>query len=205
VVASRERMPAIARYFGDSYRSLSEIDVLTFSLGIAIGLLVGMIPIPLPGGATFRLGIAGGPLVVALMLGALQRTGPIVWTIPYSANLTLRQFGMVLFLAGIGTQAGYAFATTLRQGGALPMLITAAAITCTTGVLTVLIAYHAFKMPFGMVSGMLAGLQTQPAVLGFALEQEHNDVPNTGYASTFPVGMIAKIVLAQVVLVLLSR
>ena len=205
VVASRDRMPAIARYFGDSYRSLSEIDVLTFSLGIAIGLLIGLIPIPLPGGATFRLGIAGGPLLVALALGALQRTGPVVWTIPYSANLTLRQFGLVLFLAGIGTQAGFAFVSTLRQGGALPMLLTAAAITCCTGLLTVFLAYRAFKMPFGLASGLVAGLQTQPAVLGFALDQEHNDVPNTAYASAFPVAMIVKIVLAQVILIVLAR
>lgn len=205
VVATRERMPAIARYFGDSYRSLSEIDVLTFSLGIAVGLLIGLIPIPLPGGATFRLGIAGGPLLVALVLGALQRTGPVVWTLPYSANLTLRQFGLVLFLAGIGTQAGFAFVNTLRQGGALPMLLTAAAITCVTGALTVVIAHRAFRMPYGLAAGLVAGLQTQPAVLGFALDQERNDVPNAAYAAAFPVGMVVKIVLAQVILIALAR
>lgn len=204
VVACHERMEEISRYFGDSYRSVSEVDVLTFSLGITIGLLLGLIPIPLPGGGAFRLGITGGPLIAALVLGALQRTGPIVWSIPYGANLTLRQFGMVLFLAGIGTRAGYAFADTLRQGDALPVLLVAVAITCGVALLTLLIAYFVFKMPFSLASGVLSGLQGQPAVLGFALEQERNDVPNIGYAAVFPIGMMAKILLAQVVLLALG-
>lgn len=204
VIACHERMDEISRYFGDSYRSVSEIDVLTFSLGVTIGLLLGLIPIPLPGGGSFKLGVAGGPLIAALMLGALQRTGPIVWSIPYSANLTLRQLGTVLFLAGIGTRAGYAFADTLRQGNALPVLLAAVAITCSTALLTLLIAHFVFKMPFSLASGVLSGLQGQPAVLGFALEQERNDVPNIGYAAVFPIGMMAKILLAQVVLLALG-
>lgn len=204
VVACHERMEEISRYFGDSYRSVSEVDVLTFSLGITIGLLLGLVPIPLPGGGSFRLGIAGGPLIAALVLGALQRSGPIVWSIPYSANLTLRQFGTVLFLAGIGTRAGYAFADTLRQGDALPVLLVAIAITCGVAVPTLLIAYFVFKMPFSLASGVLSGLQGQPAVLSFALEQERNDVPNVGYATVFPIAMIAKILLAQVVLLALG-
>lgn len=204
VVACHERMDEISRYFGDSYRSVSEIDVLTFSLGITVGLLLGLLPIPLPGGGSFKLGIAGGPLIIALVLGALQRTGPIVWSIPYSANLALRQLGAVVFLAGIGARAGYAFADTLRQGNALPVLLAAFAITCSTALLTLLIAYFVFKMPFSLASGVLSGLQGQPAVLSFALEQERNDVPNIGYATVFPIGMLAKILLAQVVLLALG-
>ncbi|MCP6446151.1 transporter, partial [Klebsiella pneumoniae] len=73
-----------ARIVGDSYKSLSEIDILTFSVGIALGLLVGKIPFPIPGGGVLELGSAGGPLIVGLILGALGRTGPIVWRIPYS-------------------------------------------------------------------------------------------------------------------------
>jgi putative transport protein len=120
VVTSRERMQDVTRYFGDSYRAISEVDILTFSLGIALGLALGRVPIPLPGGIEFELGIAGGPLLVALVLGSLQRTGRLQWTIPYSANLTLRQFGLMLFLAGIGTRAGFAFRETIASGhGAL--------------------------------------------------------------------------------------
>jgi putative transport protein len=204
VLTLRDRIESVSQFFGDSYRHLAEVDVLSLSLGIALGLMVGLIPIPLPGGLTFRLGIAGGPLIVALILGAIQRTGPIVWNMPYSANLTLRQAGLVMFLAGIGTQAGFAFVSTLRQGGGLQMLLAGALVTCITAVLAILIAYRLFKMPFGLVAGLLSGLQTQPALLGFAIEQEGNDVPNAGYAAVFPVAMISKIILAQVVLAVLT-
>jgi putative transport protein len=81
VVAPRQTMPAVTRFLGDSYRALSEIDMLTFSLGLALGLLLGTIPIPLPGGIDLKLGSAGGPLIVALVLGALDRTGPFEWSI----------------------------------------------------------------------------------------------------------------------------
>jgi putative transport protein len=200
VLTLRDRIETVSHFFGDSYRHLSEVDVLSLSLGIALGLLIGLIPIPLPGGLTFRLGIAGGPLIVALILGAIQRTGPIVWNIPFSANLTLRQAGLVMFLAGIGTQAGYAFVSTLQQGGGVQILLAGALITCVAALLAIVIAYRILKMPFGLVAGLLSGLQTQPALLGFAIEQEGNDVPNAGYAAVFPVAMISKIILAQVVL-----
>ncbi|HEX9019619.1 MAG TPA: TrkA C-terminal domain-containing protein, partial [Anaerolineaceae bacterium] len=91
VVAPHEQMDALAHLFGDSYRAISEIDILTFSLGLGLGLLLGLVPFPLPGGLTFRLGLAGGPLIAALFLGWRGRTGSMVWALPYSANLTLRQ------------------------------------------------------------------------------------------------------------------
>ncbi|MBO0222960.1 transporter, partial [Vibrio parahaemolyticus] len=81
--------------------------------GIALGLLLGNVTFDLPGGVEFKLGIAGGPLVMGLVLGALNRTGPILWQLPYSANLTVRQLGVILFLAGIGTRSGWTFAETL--------------------------------------------------------------------------------------------
>ena len=89
VIARREDLPAAAKFFGDSYRALSEVDVLTFNIGLALGVLAGFVAIPLPGGITLRLGIAGGPLLVSLILGALERSGPLVWGLPYNANLTL--------------------------------------------------------------------------------------------------------------------
>lgn len=197
IVARRQDMDRIARFLGDSYRALSEIDVLTFSLGIAAGLLVGLIPIPLPGGLVFTLGFAGGPLIVALILGALGRTGPLVWTLPYSANLTLRQIGLIMFLAGVGTRAGYAFISTFAQGNALPLFFTGAVITTLTSLATLWIGYRMLKIPLSLLMGLLAGLQTQPAVLGFALEQTENDLPNQGYARMFALAVIVKIILAQ--------
>jgi putative transport protein len=197
-------MDAVSELFGDSYRALSEIDILTFTLGLALGLLVGMIPIPLPGGAAIKLGFAGGPLIVSLILGALERTGRLVWTMPYSANLTLRQFGLILFLAGIGTRSGYAFGSTLGAGGALPIFVAGTVVTLTAALVSLWIGYRLLKIPMSLLIGMIAGIQTQPAVLGFALEQTGNDLPNAGYTAVYPVALIAKIILAQIIVALLS-
>jgi putative transport protein len=203
VVALRELMRAVSEFFGDSYRALSEIDILTFSLGLVLGLLLGQIPIPLPGGSAFRLGIAGGPLLVALVLGTVERTGPLVWTVPYSANLTLRQFGLVLFLAAVGTRAGYVFVATLLSSNGLLLLLAGALITCTTALLTLWIGYRWLRVPMSLLIGMLAGLQTHPAILSFTTQQTGNDLPNIGYATVYPMAMISKIILAQLLLALL--
>jgi putative transport protein len=179
----------------------SAIDILTFSLGLALGLLVGLIPIPLPGGVTLQLGIAGGPLIVALVFGALGRTGPFIWAIPYSANMSLRQIGLVFFLAGIGTRAGYSFFSTITQGSGVVIFAAGAVITCVTALLTLWVGYRLLKVPMGLLIGILAGLQTQPALLAFSLEQSENELPNIGYSTVYPIAMIAKILLAQALLV----
>jgi putative transport protein len=204
ILTRRENIEAVSDFLGDSYRAVSEIDILSFSLGLALGLLVGLIPIPLPGGITFKLGFAGGPLIVALILGASERTGPLVWSLPYSANMTLRQIGMVLFLAGVGTRSGYAFVTTFMQGGGLSIFIAGAIITCVVALSMLWIGHRTLKIPMSILIGMLAGLQTQPAVLGFATEQANSDLPNIGYATVYPIATIGKILLAQLLLTLLS-
>ncbi len=203
VLTQREHLDAVSSFFGDSYRAVSEIDILSFGLGLALGLIVGLIPIPLPGGSTLRLGFAGGPLIVALILGNIERTGPIVWTLPYNANLTLRQFGLVLFLAGIGTRSGWAFVTTFTQAGGFAIFLAGAVITCATAFITLFIGYKLLKIPMSIMTGILSGQQTQPAALGFALEQAHNELPNIGYATVYPLATIAKIVLAELLLSLL--
>jgi putative transport protein len=182
---------------------VSEVDILTFSLGLAFGLFLGTIPIPLPGDAELRLGFAGGPLITALVLGILGRTGPMVWTLPYSANMTLRQIGLILFLAGVGTRAGYGFVTTFAREGGVLLFAAGTCITFATAVTMLWIGYRLMKIPMSLLIGMLAGLQTQSAVLGFALEQTRNDLPTVGYASVYPVATIAKILLAQLLLMLL--
>jgi putative transport protein len=201
VVCPPAQMHAVSSLLGDSYRAVAEIDVMTFSLGIALGLLLGSISVPLPGGSSFKLGFAGGPLIVALVLGALGRTGNLVWQLPHSANLTLRQLGTILFLAGIGTRSGYAFSQSLSS--ALLLMGIGALVTCLIAFLTLWIGHRWLRIPFATLSGMLAGLQTQPAVLAFALERSRDDRPNLGYATVYPVAMIAKIVIAQLILTLL--
>jgi putative transport protein len=204
VLARRQDLDAVSRFLGDSYRALRELDVLTFALGMGVGLLLGMLALPFPGGLTVRLGLAGGPLLVALVLGALGRTGPMVWTLPHSANQTLRQLGLVLFLAGVGTQAGGAFFTTVQQREGLALFVAGAAVTLLVASATLWIGYRILRIPMGLLTGMLAALQTQPAVLAFAEEQSGDDLPGIGYASVYPLAIFLKIVLAQVLLAALQ-
>lgn len=205
VTARRANMEVIGKFFGDSYRALSEIDVLTFNLGIALGLLLGMVTVPLPGGVSLKLGIAGGPLVVALILSYLDRTGPLVWHLPYNANLTLRQIGLVCFLATVGVNAGWDFGTTLFQGNGVILLLTAFAIALILCFTTLIIGYKVLKIPMGTLIGMLAGIQTQPGAVSFAVDQTHDDRPGFGYAAVFPTTLIAKIILAQLILALFLK
>jgi putative transport protein len=203
VVTRRENMGAVSHFFGDSFKALGEIDVLSFSLGLALGILVGQIPIPLPGGIAFKLGTAGGPLVVALLLGTLERSGPIVWTLPFNANLTLRQIGLILFLAGVGTRAGYAFVSTLAQGDGLLLFGAGAALTMGAVAMMMFIGYRVLKIPMNLLLGMVAGMQTNPALLGFATQETENDLPNLGYATVYPMATILKIILAQALIIFL--
>lgn len=205
VVAPRERLGEISKYLGDSYSAVSEVDVVTFALGIALGLLLGSVPIPTFVGPPLELGLAGGPLIVGLVLGRLERTGPLVWALPFSANMTLRQLGLVLFLAGVGTGSGWAFVQTMKQGGGLSILVAGAVVTFTVALAIVVVGRKALKIPLSTLSGMLAGIHTQPAVLAVANEQSKDGAPSVGYATVFPIATIGKIVFAQILVMLLSR
>ena len=197
VLASRGNITDVSRYLGDSFKALSEIDVLTFSLGILAGLGLGLVPIPMPGGVVFHLGLAGGPLLVSLVLGKIGRTGSMVWTLPYNANLTLRQLGLLMFLAGIGTRAGYSFATYVASGHGLPLLLAGMLVTTTSAFAMLLVGHFILRRPFATLTGILAGFQTQPAALAFALEQSEDEAPNVGYATVYPVATVLKVLIAQ--------
>jgi putative transport protein len=199
VIAPKDKIQAISKYLGDSYQHLSEVDYISISFGIVLGLLLGMVPIPLPGGTTFRLGFAAGPLIVALVLGKLGRTRNIIWVMSFNANLTLRQMGAVFFLAGIGLKAGYSFFSTFRETG-FQMILLGAVITLFAAGTTILVARKVFKMPFNLLMGMLAALHTQPACLAFANEKDTSGAANISYATVYPAAMVMKILLAQMVL-----
>jgi putative transport protein len=200
VVAPREQLAAVSRFLGDSHRALAEIDVIGFSIGIVLGLVLGQLPVPLPGGGTFTLGFAGGPLVAGLVLGRVGRTGRMVWTLPYAASLTLRQVGLVLFLAGVGTRSGWAFAQALREGHVLPVVVLGMVVTVVVGLVVLFVAHKVLRIPAALAVGMIAGIQTQPADLAFAIERTRNEVPSAGYAAVYPVATVVKIVLAQLML-----
>ncbi|MGE5570898.1 MAG: aspartate:alanine exchanger family transporter [Rhodospirillales bacterium] len=196
VLSPRERIPAVSAFFGNSIRGMAETDFGSVAIGMVIGVFAGMAPIPLPGGSIIRLGYAGGPLLVALALGKLERTGRITWVIPTSANLTLRQIGLVLFLAGIGTRAGYDFVQTLRTDG--PQLLAAgAAITFTVAIASLLLGRRLLKLPYDALMGLVSGVHTQTASLSFAADHTRSDAPNIAYAGVYPLATIVKIVLAQ--------
>ncbi len=204
VMTARDNIPAVEELFGDSYRELSEASFLTFAMGLALGLAVGQIPFPLGHGIVFKLGFAGGPLVVGLILGRFHRLGHFIWNIPYSANHTVRQFGLVLFAAGIGVISGEGFRQILSRNLAwLPIFLGGAFVVATVAdALAYWIGHKLFRIPLNVLFGIVAGTHTQPVVLGYATQQSRNDLPNVGFAAVYPLATILKIVLAQALLVL---
>lgn len=187
----------LSKFFGDSIRGTAEADFGSVALGMVVGVLVGMIPIPMPGGGTLRLGLAGGPLLVALLLGKIERTGRVTWILPVSANYTLRQIGFLFFLAGVGVRAGWQFWQTLQSNG-WQLVVGGAAVTFTVALLTLIIGYKILKIPYDVLSGLVSGVQTQPACLVYANRMTNSEVPNVAYASVYPAAMITKILLAQI-------
>jgi putative transport protein len=163
---------------------------------MALGVILGLLPVPLPGGGLLRLGLAGGPLVAGLVLGRIERSGPITWYIPPSANLTLRQIGLVLFQAGVGTGAGYGFLQTVRVSG-LDLIAGGALITAGVALMTLIIGHRVLKQPFESVMGLASAVHTEPASLAFAATISNSDAPQSAYANVFPVCTVTKIVLAQ--------
>jgi len=202
VLAPRDRLDALSGYFGDSYRAISEVDVVTVGVGIALGLLLGRVELsPFPG-LRLSLGVSGGPLVVGLVLGRLVRTGPLTWSMPYSASLTLRQFGLLLFFAGVGTRSGAAFARTAPTLTGATLFGVGALATLLCALTIMLLGRSLLGLDTARLWGVVAGAHTQPAALAFATERSGSEEPNVGYAQTFPLATIAKILIAQVILAL---
>ncbi len=199
IVAPRERMRELAAYLGDSERRVAEIDAVGFMAGITAGLVLGMVKLPLPGGGAFALGTAGGPLVVGLVLGWLERSGTMVWQPPYGANLALRQLGTILFLGTVGSRSGSAMTDALSSTQGLRLVFAAATIVGVTAVATVVGGRTVLGLGGARLAGVVAGIETQPAVLAFATEQTSDDRVSTSYAVVFPIAMLTKILLAQVV------
>lgn len=201
IVARRRDLPALNSFFGNSYEALSHINLFSFGVGMALGLLLGMVDFQLPGGITFNLGLAGGPLIVALLLGYLRRTGTIVWTLPYSANLSLRQFSLILLLAGIGIRSGHTFLATLLEGGGALIFLCGAIISIVSALATLLIGFKLLKIPFSFLTGMVAN---QPAILDYAIQESGNKLPTIGYTVMLPISVITKILVVQILFALLN-
>lgn len=198
VVGAADALARVAKVLGDSERRLSEFDAVGLALGIAAGLALGAIPVPLPGGGELTLGAGGGPLVVGLVLGVTSRVGPVTFQLPFGANLVLRQLGVLVFLAAAGIGSGSTFAESAGTGTGL-QIIGAAAIVAGLFALLVPLALQAIvRLDVIKATGTFAGVETQPAALAYALERTNgDDRVNQAYALAFPVAMIAKIVVVQ--------
>jgi putative transport protein len=194
VLAREEDLPALEKMFGDSYEHLSHIDLMSFGLGMGLGILIGSIQMTLPGGILFSLGFAGGPLVAGLILSYLRRSGPIVWSLPYSANLTLRQIGLMLMLAAIGINSGATFLSTMLSAAGPLMFISSAVVSIFGSILIIWAGYKLFKIPYVLLIGMISH---HPANLDFANNQAQNKIPTYGYALVYPLLLIGKIVFVQ--------
>jgi len=201
LVAPREQLPAVAKFFGDSYRSLRHLDLFSLSLGLSAGLLLGVARLPLPGDASLTLGAAGGPLIVGLVLGVVGRTGKLVWQLPHGTNLALRQLGAALFLAVVGTNAGTAFRGAISSPDGLLIVACGVAVTALLSLSAFVLARLLLRVDVDHAVGMVAALHTQPAVLAYADEQaDDEDAVSAGYALLMPAAMITKIIAAQLLL-----
>lgn len=201
VIVPRGHIPDVSALFGDSERKVSEVDALSLGFGLVVGLLLGLVTIPLPGGSSFALGAAAGPLVVGMVLGRLERTGPIVWGLPQPANLTIRQLGLLLFLSATGLASGQAFAEQAFTGLGLRIVLTAAVVVAVSAVLFVGMG-RLVGVSSARVAGGLAGFVGQPAILAYANDRATDERIDSGYAAVFALGIIVKIVLAPVVVAL---
>lgn len=202
-VAPRSELDAISTFMGDSERKVSEVDALALGLGVTLGLLLGVVAIPLPGGIMFSLGSAAGPLVVGMVLGAFHRTGPIIWNIPLSANLTIRQLGLLLFLATVGLASGQVFAEQVltSTGGRVVLL---AAVVVGVSALFFFVGARVLGLSAPRTAGGFAGFVGQPAILSFATERVTDERVEAGYAALFALAIIAKILAVQVLVPLIG-
>lgn len=200
VVGPTDKMADVAEALGDSDRNLGEVDPLGFATGLAIGLLLAQVAIPIPGGGQVEMGVGGGPLIVALILGTVGRTGPFTWQIPYAANLTIRQLGVLLFLGGVGIRSGATFAEAAGTSVGLRLAVAGMIVTAATAGLATLMLRILRRGPIDG-AGMVAGVQTQPAVLAFASERAGGDEGvDAAYALVFPLSMILKLIIVQLLI-----
>lgn len=201
VVGRASDLEKAGKFFGDSLEQIAHTDYLSVSLGMVLGVLVGSIPIPVGSVPYPTLGVAGGCLVVALVLGKLRRTAKIVWTVSLEANLALRQIGLLFFLASVGIKAGGQFVHAMETNGLV--LMGCGAVVTLTSALVLAMGGRRLGINLIPLLGVLAGAHTQPACLAYANSLVKSDGVNIGYSSVFSVAMITKIVVATSLLSLM--
>src|SRR4051812_7476224 len=197
ILAPPDRKEEIRRHFGDTVKAAAEFSYVSLGIGMVLGVLLGLIPIPVPGVGVVTLGIGGGPLIVALILGKLRRTGPMLWTMPLSANIVLRNFGLAMFLATVGVNAGQPFVRTVAESG-FTMLFIGMAVLLTTVAIVLLVGHYVLKIPYDDLVGVASGATGNPSILVYSNRMAPTERPDIGYAMIFPSMTIVKVIAVQI-------
>ncbi|HSI86357.1 MAG TPA: putative transporter [Candidatus Methylacidiphilales bacterium] len=203
VVGKEKDIESAAKEVGNSVTALSSTNFITVFIGIGLGVAIGSYPLQLPGmPAAVKLGLAGGPLLAAILLSWVGRVGPLVWYMPATANSALRELGIVLFLSCVGLKAGDKFFALLSNGEGLIWMLAGAVITLVPLLLVGLLARMWLKMNYMHVCGLLAGSMTDPPALAFAGTLTGSNAPSVAYATVYPLTMMLRILCAQLLVLI---
>jgi putative transport protein len=206
IVGREAALEPAAAALGNSLKELNETHFIPLFIGIALGIAVGTLPIAVPGlPQPLRLGLAGGPLIVALVVGRFGRIGQLVTHMPMNANLAFREFGVALFFAAVGLDAGAKFFATVFSPTGIGWLAAGACVTVMPLLVVGVFARVVLKMNFMDLSGLLAGSTTNPPALAFASNVAGSDAPTVAYATVYPLTMLLRVLFAQVLVLMLVR
>ncbi|WP_320111266.1 TrkA C-terminal domain-containing protein [Draconibacterium orientale] len=197
IAGSRANMDMVSKIFGNDQKRLSDTDILPVALGIILGVLVGKISIAM-GTFSFSLGLTGGVLVVALVLSRIGKTGPILWTMTGAANQLVRQFGLLLFLAAVGTGAGQKIVETFNQYG-IELFLYGGAITIFPMIVAGILGKYFFKMNILTLLGAISGSMTSTPGLAAADSMTDTNAHSIAYATVYPVAMVLLIICVQLI------
>ncbi len=205
VVGEPAAIDKVAKKLGDQIKDLDHPNILPVFVGIILGVVIGSIPVPIPGvPAAVKLGLAGGPLLVSILLSRINRIGPLVWYLPTSANYALRESGIVLFLSCVGLNSGGRFVETLTKGDGLYWMGMAAVITFVPIMTMGLIARVFLKANYLTICGVLSGSMTDPPALAYANTIAGPEAPSVAYATVYPLTMILRVISAQLLVLLFT-
>ena len=205
VVGPADAVDRLAARLGNSHDHLDHPNILTIFVGIFIGILFGSLPIVIPGMPTpVKLGLAGGPLIISILLSRFGYRMKLVTYTTVSANLMLREIGLALFLASVGIKAGGNFINTVVEGDGLLYVLCGFLITVIPIICIGPIARYRYKMNYFTLMGMIAGIYTDPPALAYANQTAGNDAPALGYTTVYPLSMFLRIITAQVLILILG-
>ena len=201
VVGTETAVSNVEKVLGNSMKRLNEPNLITIFIGIALGIVLGSIPITFPGiPQPVKLGLAGGPLVVAILIGRFGHKMHLVTYTTMSANLMLREIGIVLFLASVGIEAGEHFVQTVVEGSGLLYVGYGFLITVIPLLIIGMISRFYCKVNYFTLMGLIAGSNTDPPALAYANQTSGNDAPAVGYSTVYPLTMFLRILAGQMIL-----